>query len=146
MPLPTAEAQAWVVLPGCGGVVCFVGTVRDHADGREDVTGLVYEAYEEHAVSRMELVAAETRARYPGVGRLVLLHRVGALEVTDPAVVVAVSAPHRDEAFAAARFAIDAVKASVPIWKRETWVEGEEWGTGALDLRLPAETGGGASP
>jgi molybdopterin synthase catalytic subunit len=132
-------------LPGCGGVVCFVGTVRDHADGRDGVTGLVYEAYEEHALGRMEMVAAETRARYPDVGRLVLLHRVGPLDVTDAAVVVAVSAPHRDEAFAAARFAIDAVKASVPIWKRETWADGEEWGTGALDVRLPAETRGGSA-
>lgn len=137
-PLPVAEAAAWAVLPACGGVVTFTGTVRDHAEGRGDVTGLVYEAYEEHVASRLAAVAAEVRARHPGVGRLAILHRVGALEVTEAAVVVVASAPHREEAFAAARLAIDATKASVPIWKHERWGEGaEEWGTGAAHL-LPA--------
>jgi len=130
--LPTAEATAWAVLPGCGGVVSFSGTVRDHADGRDGVTLLSYEAYEEQARSRLAEVAAETRARHPGVGRLAILHRLGPLRTTETAVVVVASAPHREEAFAAARFAIDATKASVPIWKKETWGEGDEaWGTGA---------------
>ena len=138
-PLPAAEAAAWAVLGSCGAVVSFTGTVRDHAEGREGVTGLVYEAYEEHALARMAGVAAEVRSRHPGVGRLAILHRVGALEVTDAAVVVVASAPHRDEAFAAARLAIDATKASVPIWKRESFGDGAEaWGTGAADLVPPA--------
>jgi molybdopterin synthase catalytic subunit len=142
--LPVAEAAAWAVLPGCGGVVSFVGTVRDHAPGRDGVTGLAYEAYEEHAVARMAEVAAEVRTRHPGVGRLVILHRVGGLAVTDAAVVVVASAPHRDEAFAAARLAIDATKATVPIWKKERWAGGSDWGTGAEELRAPAEVGGSA--
>ena len=120
-------------------MVTFTGTVRDHAEGREGVTGLVYEAYEEHAVARLAAVATEVRGRHPGVGRLAVLHRVGPLGVTDAAVVVTASAPHRDEAFAAARLAIDATKASVPIWKRETFGAGAEaWGTGAADLVPPA--------
>lgn len=138
-PLPVAEAAAWAVLPSCGGIVSFTGTVRDHAEGRDGVTGLVYEAYEEHAVARMAAVAAEVRARHPGVGRLAILHRVGPLEVTEAAVVVVASAPHRDEAFAAARLAIDATKASVPIWKHESFGAGAQaWGTGAADLVPPA--------
>ena len=138
-PLPVAEASAWAVVPGCGGVVTFTGTVRDHADGRDGVTGLVYEAYEEQAGARLAAVAAEVRARHPGVGRLAIIHRIGALVVTDAAVVVVASAPHRDEAFAAARLAIDATKASVPIWKRETYGEGAQaWGTGAADLVPPS--------
>jgi molybdopterin synthase catalytic subunit len=77
---------------------------------------------------------AELRARWPTVGRVALLHRVGVLEVGESAVVVVVSAPHRDEAFAAARFGIDALKRSVPIWKRETWSGGESWGLEAQHI------------
>lgn len=138
-PLPVAEASAWAVLPGCGGVVTFTGTVRDHAEGRNGVTQLVYEAYAEHVTTRLSAVAAEVRARHPQVGRLAILHRLGALQVTDAAVVVVASAPHRDEAFAAARLAIDATKACVPIWKRERWTDGAEtWGAGAAELVQPA--------
>ena len=139
--LPVAEATAWAVVPECGGVVTFVGTVRDHAPGRGGVTGLAYEAYEEHAVARMAEVAAEVRRRHDGVGRLAIIHRLGDLDLTDAAVVVVASAPHRDEAFAAARLAIDATKATVPIWKKERWTDGEAWGTGAEELRAPSEVG-----
>ena len=127
VPLPVADAATWPVTPACGGIVTFTGTVRDHADGRPGVSELEYEAYEEQVVARMEQVAAEARRRWPGVGRTVLLHRIGRLSVTDAAVVVSASAPHRDEAFAAARFLIDTLKATVPIWKRETWTGGSEW-------------------
>jgi molybdopterin synthase catalytic subunit len=73
-------------------------------------------------------VAAEARVRWSGVGRTVLLHRVGALAVGDTSVVVVVSAPHRDEAFEAGRFCIDTLKATAPIWKKERWGEGEsDW-------------------
>ncbi len=142
-PLPVAEAAAWAVLPSCGGVVSFTGTVRDHAEGRPGVTGLVYEAYEEHAAARLAAVAAEVRSRHPGVGRLAILHRVGPLQIAEAAVVVVASAPHRDEAFDAARLGIDATKASVPIWKREAWGgTGDSavgaWGTGAADLVSPS--------
>lgn len=127
-PLPTAEAAAWAVLPSCGAVVTFTGTARDHAEGRPDVHRLEYEAYEEHAIGRMQALAAEARRRWPTLGRLVLIHRTGPIEVTGAAVVVVASAPHRGEAFEAARFAIDELKRTVPIWKREAWAGGESWG------------------
>lgn len=129
-----AEAVSWAVLPRCGALVSFVGTVRDHADGRPGVTRLEYEAYEEEAEGRLAAVARGARRRWPQLGRLVLLHRVGGLEPTDASVVVVAGAPHRDEAFAAARWCIDTVKATVPIWKRETWEGGVGWGTDAHDL------------
>jgi molybdopterin synthase catalytic subunit len=141
VPLPAAEAAAWVVLPRCGGVVVFTGTVRDHAEGRAGVTALAYEAYVEQAEARMRELAAEARHRWPGLGRIALLHRVGELAVTDPAVVVAVSAPHRGEAFDAARWCIDTLKATVPIWKRETWAGGSDWGTCAHDIEPVPRTG-----
>jgi len=127
-PLPVAEASAWAVVPGCGAVVVFAGTVRDHADGRPGVTALEYEAYEEQVRPRLSAVAAGARTRWPGLGRLALLHRVGPLAVSEVSVLVAVSAPHRPEAFDAARFCIDTVKTTVPIWKRETWAGGTDWG------------------
>jgi molybdopterin synthase catalytic subunit len=132
--LPIGDAYEWAVRPNCGAVVLFSGTVRDHADGRHDVEHLTYEAYDEQVVPRLEALAAETRVRWPEVGRIVLLHRTGRLELGESSVIAVVSAPHRPEAFAAARFAIDALKATVPIWKHEAWADGEEWGTGASEL------------
>lgn len=133
-PLPMAEAAAWAVGPSEGAVVVFAGTVRDHAEGRPGVTGLHYEAYEEQAAARLVALAGGARARWPGLGRLVLLHRVGELAVTDVAVLVVVSAPHRAAAFEAARWCIDTAKATLPIWKREHWREGDGWGTGAVPV------------
>lgn len=130
-PLPTEDALAWAVRPDCGAVVLFCGTVRDHAEGRAGVTGLNYEAYESQVVPRLAAVAAQARARWPSTGRLAMLHRTGALALTETSVVVVASAPHRQEAFDVARFAIDALKATAPIWKRETWQGGADWGTGA---------------
>ena len=125
--LPVDAAWRWGNVPHCGGIVTFCGTVRDHSTGREGVTLLEYEAYEEHVVPRLAEVARSARNRWPEIGRLVLLHRVGRLEVGEVAVVVAASTPHRAEAFAAARFCIDTLKQTVPIWKRETWDGGSDW-------------------
>jgi molybdopterin synthase catalytic subunit len=133
--LPTSEALAWAVRPGCGAVVTFCGTVRDHAEGRHGVTHLDYEAYLEQVGPRLDAVARAARERWPDLGRVALLHRLGRLTVGEVSVVVVVSAPHRGEAFDAARFCIDAVKESVPIWKRETWAEGSDWGLCAHDVR-----------
>jgi molybdopterin synthase catalytic subunit len=83
----------------------------------------------------MQLIADEVRARWPTVGRVVLLHRTGRIGLGASSVVVVASAPHRPEAFEAARFAIDALKASVPIWKHEVWADGAEWGTGSTELQ-----------
>ena len=133
-PLPVAEAVAWAVRPDCGGLVLFSGTARDHAEGRPGVERLEYEAYDAQVVPRLQAVADEARARWPTVGRVALLHRTGVVDVGDSAVVVVVSAPHRAEAFEAARFCIDTLKRSVPIWKRETWAGGESWGLEAQHI------------
>src|SRR5438132_1388889 len=106
-PLPVEGTAAWAGLPSCGAVVLFSGTVRDHAEGRPGVSSLEYEAYEEEVVPRLAAIAAEARARWPVLGRVVLLHRTGTLGVGETSVVVAASAPHRAEAFDAARFCID---------------------------------------
>jgi molybdopterin synthase catalytic subunit len=126
-PLPVHAALDWVVRPECGAVVLFSGTVRDHSEGRPGVTSLEYEAYEEQVEPRFAAITAEARRRWPALGRLVLLHRIGPMAVGEASVVVVASAPHREEAFAAARWAIDTLKATVPIWKRETWAGGEDW-------------------
>lgn len=127
-PLEVGLATSWVVDPRCGAVVTFAGTVRDHAGDRRGVHQLEYEAYEEQVTGVLEAIAADGLERYPGAGRLVIWHRVGALAVTDVAVVVAVSTPHRDDAFSAARWMIDEVKARAPIWKREHHDGGIDWG------------------
>jgi molybdopterin synthase catalytic subunit len=140
--LPVAAAADWVVLPRCGAVALFVGTARDHAGDRTGVERLTYEAYEEQAVPKLAEVAGEVRARWPEVGRIALLHRTGELAIGDAAVVVAVSTPHRGAAFDAARYAIDAVKATVPIWKKESWAGGESWGLEAQHAVRPADVVG----
>ncbi|MBV9662653.1 MAG: molybdenum cofactor biosynthesis protein MoaE [Actinobacteria bacterium] len=132
--LPVEEALQWAVRPDCGAVVLFSGTVRDHAEGRTGVTSLDYEAYAEQAEPRFREIAAEARVRWPTVGRLALLHRVGAVALTESSVVVVASAPHRDEAFEAARFCIDTLKATAPIWKKEHHSEGADWGTGSTPV------------
>jgi molybdopterin synthase catalytic subunit len=126
--LSIEAASEWVTVAGCGAVVVFQGTVRDHAEGRPGVTELEYEAYASQVVPRLESIAAEAQRRWPGVGRLALWHRTGTLTVTECSVVVAVSAAHRGEAFDAARFCIDTLKHTVPIWKRERWAGGDDWG------------------
>lgn len=134
-PLPAEAATAWAQGPSCGAVVSFLGTVRDHAEGRSGVEALAYEAYEGPALARMEEVVAEARRRWPAVVRVAVLHRLGLLSLGETAVVVAVSSGHRQEAFEAAKFVIDTVKESVPIWKHERWADGEGWGTDPRPVR-----------
>ena len=134
-PLPVDAATTWAATPGSGAVVTFSGVVRDHSEGRPGVTGLTYEAYESEARRRLADVAADTRRRWPVVERLALLHRTGDLGLSDTSVVVVASAPHRSEAFEAARFAIDTLKETVPIWKREHWARGSDWAECAHDVR-----------
>lgn len=132
--LPVDEVRSWAERPDCGAVVVFVGNARDHAPGREDVVELAYEAYEEHVIPSLERSVAAVRAEHPGLGRVAALHRVGRLAVGDTAVVVAVSSPHRAAAFAAAAMLIDDVKATAPIWKKERWRDGSDWGFTDSDL------------
>jgi molybdopterin synthase catalytic subunit len=125
------QASAWVTRPDCGAVVVFGGVVRDHAPGRPGVDELEYEAYASQVEPRLAAIAAEAQARWPGVRRVALWHRTGTLAVSECSVVVAVSSEHRGDAFEAARFCIDTVKTTVPIWKRERWAQGDDWGQDA---------------
>jgi molybdopterin synthase catalytic subunit len=138
-PLPLSEATSWATTPGAGAVVCFFGVVRDHAEGRDDVVGLTYEAYEEAFERVLREVIAEARRRWPALERVALLHRVGRLDVSEPSVVVVVSSPHRGEAFEGARYCIDTLKETAPIWKREHWSDGDDWALGARPVRAVAE-------
>ena len=133
-PLPIDAAQQWAVRPECGAVVVFSGTARDHSDGRPGVSVLEYEAYEEQVRPRLAAVADEARRRWPDLVCLVMIHRVGPVAISESAVVVVASSPHRDVAFDSARFCIDRLKTSVPIWKREVWSEGESWGLEAQPI------------
>lgn len=135
-PLPVGVAYEWAVTADCGAVVLFSGTVRDHSlaesgEMRTGVTRLTYEAYDGQVEPKMQAIVDELRLRWPTAGRVVLLHRTGDLLLGESSVLVVVGAPHRPQAFEAARYAIDALKASVPIWKREAWDGGSDWGTGA---------------
>ena len=124
-PIELSDAVARVEGPDAGGLVTFVGAVRDHARGRQ-IDHLEYEAYPGMAEREMEKIAAEAAQRWPGT-RLAIGHRAGHLKVGEIAVVVAAAAPHRADAFEACRFAIDTLKQTVPIWKKEVTTDGEYW-------------------
>lgn len=123
-PLRLDAAHAFAEDPAAGAVVVFAGTVRDHADDRE-VTALEYEAFTERAEAQLATIAAGIAERWPTVRAVWIEHRVGTLAVGEPAVVVGVSAGHRPEAFDAARVAIDTLKETAAIWKKEHWADGE---------------------
>ncbi len=128
-PLPLDAVAAFVERADCGAVVVFTGVVRDHSEGRIGVRSLEYEAYDEVVTPRLAAIVGAARTKWPSLGRAAVLHRTGLLGVGEPSVVVAVSSPHRQEAFEGARFCIDTLKATVPIWKREAWEGGEDWST-----------------
>lgn len=130
-PLPHALALEWVEGERFGAVVGFLGVVRDHAEGRRGVIAVDYEAYEEQVLPRLSDLALAARKRVPDVGRIVLWHRTGRLEVGETSVAVAVSSPHRAEAFDACRYLIDTLKTTVPIWKLEHWEGGADWSPSA---------------
>jgi molybdopterin synthase catalytic subunit len=124
-PLSLDEAVREVASDDAGAVATFVGTTRATSRGR-DVVRLEYEAYEGMAEAEMERIAAGLRERYDLVA-VAIHHRVGVVEVGGTSVVIAVSAAHRGDALAACRDAIDTLKVSVPLWKKEIYVGGEEW-------------------
>ena len=122
-PLSIDKAYVAVAHAGAGGIAIFIGTVRDNADGKS-ISRLDYESHRELAKKEMQRILIQIESELPGV-RLVAHHRVGELSIGDLAVVVAASAPHRVDAFSACRFAIDRIKETVPIWKKEWDADGE---------------------
>ncbi len=125
-PIEPAALLERVRDPAAGAVVLFLGTVRDHAPGRDAVTRLEYEAYGQYVEAAIARVVAEARDKW-NVRRVAAVHRVGSLDVGEVSVAVAVSAGHRPEAFEAGRYIIDELKATAPIWKKEHWAGGAEW-------------------
>ena len=134
-PLTSEVAVAWATTPGAGAVVSFSGVVRDHAEGRDGVRAMTYEAYEEPATRAMTAIVADMRSRWPELERVAILHRVGEIDLSEASVVIAVSAPHRRAAFDAASYAIDTLKETVPIWKQEHWAGGSDWAVEQHPLR-----------
>ncbi|MCB0044528.1 MAG: molybdenum cofactor biosynthesis protein MoaE [Caldilineaceae bacterium] len=146
-PLSLDDAAARVSRPDCGAVATFAGIVRGETAVDEDVRGtdfLNYEAYAEMAEAKLAAIGDEIRVKWPAVKAVSILHRIGRLEIGEPSVVIAVATPHRgDGCFEACRYAIERLKAIVPIWKEENWSDGQVWVEGPrqpdLDLFPPAE-------
>jgi molybdopterin synthase catalytic subunit len=125
-PLSERAVAEAVAHPGAGGIAIFSGVVRDQTGGRR-VKFLEYEAHAPMAVAKMREIATAIRARWPGILRVAMLHRIGRLEIGESSVMIAVSSPHRREAFEACHFAIDTLKETVPVWKKESFEDGEVW-------------------
>ncbi|ACZ41053.1 molybdopterin biosynthesis MoaE protein [Thermobaculum terrenum ATCC BAA-798] len=124
-PISIDELISSVSHPGAGAIVIFLGVVRDNNEGRK-VRYLEYESYEPAAKASMQKICGFAKDKWPGV-RISAVHRVGKLNIGDISVAVVASAPHRQEAFAAARFVIDSIKEESPIWKKEIFEGGEVW-------------------
>jgi molybdopterin synthase catalytic subunit len=131
-PIDAGAVSERVRSPLAGAVCTFLGTVRELTAGRRTVS-LSYEAYPEMAIKKLAELEDEARRRWPIID-LVLVHRVGDLALGEISVAVAVSCPHRDQAFEACRWLIDTLKEVVPIWKKEIWADGtEDWVHPGLD-------------
>ncbi len=128
-PLSAEAVLRAVEGPGAGAVTTFVGLVRDHNVGRK-VLWLDYEAYAPLAEKALGIIIAEAEGRWTGA-RMAIHHRTGRLEIGEASVVIAVATPHRADAFAACRYAIERIKQIVPIWKHEHFEGGEVWIEGA---------------
>ena len=131
--LDAASAIAFVSVPAAGGIAVFLGTTRDEtrSDGAR-LVALDYEAYEALAHKQLIDLVAEARRRWPIV-RCVVLHRTGRVPLAEPSVILAVSTPHRGEAFEACRWLIDSLKKLAAIWKQEVWTDGTRtWVEGAM--------------
>ncbi|HNP19886.1 MAG TPA: molybdenum cofactor biosynthesis protein MoaE [Fulvivirga sp.] len=123
--LSVEEAIKYVSYPACGGINTFVGTVRNSTKGR-NVLHLEFEAYPAMAILELKKIAERAKNEF-GAFEIAILHRIGKVEIGEAAVVIAVSSPHREASFAACKFAIDTLKNTVPIWKKEIFEDGEVW-------------------
>ncbi len=124
-PIDLQELVRYVTDPEAGAIVTFIGTTRNNNEGRK-VVALDYEAYPEMAEKELARLGAEAKERW-NIQGMAIVHRIGQVQITEPSVVIAVSAARRDDAFQACRFAIEEIKKSVPIWKKEVFEGGEVW-------------------
>jgi molybdopterin synthase catalytic subunit len=125
-PISSDEILAQLADPAVGGIATFCGVVRGVTGARETLY-LEYEAYPEMAEQTLAQVGGELQERWPEVRQVIVVHRVGRLEIGDTAIVIALSASHRRQLFDALHYAIDRIKQIVPIWKKEVWADGAEW-------------------
>jgi molybdopterin synthase catalytic subunit len=124
-PINLQELVDFVADPEAGAVATFIGTTRNNNEGRK-VLALDYEAYPEMAEKELARLGQEASEKWP-ICRMAIVHRLGPVQITEPSVIIAVSAAHREAAFAACRFAIEEIKKTVPIWKKEVYEGGEIW-------------------
>ena len=124
-PLVLQELIEFVTDPEAGAITTFIGTTRNNNDGRK-VIALDYEAYAEMAEKELVRLGEEAKKKWP-ICRMAIVHRLGPVQITEPSVMIAVSAAHREATFAACRFAIEEIKRTVPIWKKEVYEGGEVW-------------------
>jgi molybdopterin synthase catalytic subunit len=124
-PLQVQECIAWVMGHESGGIDVFIGTVRDQTKGKK-VVRLEFEAYANMAEKEMKKIAEQAQEKWP-LHKILIHHRTGVLKPGDIPVIIAVSAAHREAAFEACRYAIDTLKKTVPIWKKEVFEDGAEW-------------------
>jgi molybdopterin synthase catalytic subunit len=124
-PINLQELVDFVTDPEAGAIVTFIGTTRNNNEGRK-VIALDYEAYPEMAEKQLARLGEEASKKWP-ICRMAIVHRLGPVQITEPSVIIAVSAGHREAAFAACRFAIEEIKKTVPIWKKEVYEGGEIW-------------------
>ncbi len=143
--IAAAAAEDWAAVPAAGAVVAFRGVVREQAEGRTGVDSITYEAYDDVARRRLAEIAGEARRRWPDLCRLALIHRVGTVDLSEASVLVVVSAPHRAEAFDAARWCIDTLKETLPIWKQEHTATGSGWARASTPVRPVRPAGAGGS-
>ena len=136
-PIDAALLIRHVRAAGNGAVVTFDGCVRNQSHGRRTLY-LDYEAYESMALGKIQEIAAHLHEKFP-IDRVAIAHRLGRLQIGETSVFIAVSAPHRAPAFDACRFAIDTLKRTVPIWKKEYFADGAVWADGELPP-VPADT------
>ncbi|QOY34128.1 molybdenum cofactor biosynthesis protein MoaE [Anaerobacillus isosaccharinicus] len=127
-----------VVHPNAGAINTFIGTVRELTKGKKTIY-LKYDAYASMAEKKLAQIGDEIQERWPNT-LVAITHRIGRLDITDIAVVIAVSTPHRADSYDASRYAIERIKEIVPIWKKEHWEDGEEWIGDQLE-KTPYPTG-----
>ena len=125
-PIDKQGLEQRVLTGAAGAVVTFDGVVRNQTKGRP-VVSLQYEAYVPMALKEVQRLGAEIRERWPEVERIGIVHRFGELRISESSVVIVITSPHRRVAFEACHFAIDRLKQTVPVWKKEVFEDGEEW-------------------
>ena len=130
LPIDGGALAAEVGRSDSGATVLFLGTVRNHSEGKDGVTRLEYEVFAEQVEPRIVEIVEEARGRWP-ILRVAVEHRSGTVNLGEASVAVAVSTAHRSDAFEAARFIIDELKQRAPIWKKEFWPGGSEWSQGS---------------